>query len=272
MCRAFLLLLLVMLLLRGNCVGIENDISVKGSLTVSNLKISSKENMDNGIVFMNKEGDYKIGINSQGTFLISKKNKPIISIDEHENLNFLNQDLSVKSLNIDGILKIRNVNQFQMIVHENFSSNSNTKGWLGDNFDNFTSVCGGINLLGGYGKLSKGKIQKTFENIPSHTQIRIKANFHFIDDWNYHTAYLKVGRDHQEELFYVWTDTHAQISQENSINICGNTTGESKFTSLIDVVIPHNSSALLVQFGTSIQIDDPKSISWGISNFQLFIM
>ncbi|GAB66936.1 hypothetical protein PCYB_102860 [Plasmodium cynomolgi strain B] len=268
-----LLRIAVLLPLLSVRVRSENDISVKGSLTVANLKISSKGNKENGILFQSKEVEYKMGMNPLGHFIISRKNKPIISIDEHDNMNLLNQDLVVKTLTIDGIFKVRHVNQFQMIVHEMFSSSTSTKGWLGDNFDNFTSVCGGINMLGGYGKLSKGRVHKIFENIPSHTQIRIKANFHFIDEWNSHTAYLKVGRDDQEDLFYVWTDSHSSKGGlENAVNICGNTIGESKFSSVIDVVIPHNSSKLIVEFGTTIQVDDPKTVSWGISNFQLFIV
>ncbi|ANQ08796.1 Uncharacterized protein PCOAH_00030340 [Plasmodium coatneyi] len=267
-----LLRIAVLLPLLGAQVRSENDISVKGSLTVANLKISSKGNKENGILFQSKEVEYKMGLNPLGQFIISRKNKPIISIDEHDNMNLLNQDLVVKALTIDGTFKVRHVNQFQMIVHETFSSSESTNGWSGDNFNNFTSICGGVNLLGGYGKLSKGRIRKTFVNIPSHTQIRIKANFHFIDEWNFHTAYLKVGRDDQEDLFYVWTDSHSQVGLENAVNICGSATGESKFSSVIDVVIPHNSSKLIVEFGTTIQVDDPKSVSWGVSNFQLFIV
>ncbi|KAI4837845.1 hypothetical protein MKS88_003263 [Plasmodium brasilianum] len=267
-----LLFFSVVALLLNKGVQTENDISVKGSLTVANLQISSKDNRENGITFWSEGTEYKLGLNAQNEFMISKKNKPLISIDEHDNLNFLNPDLSVKVLNIEGNLKIRSISQFQLVVHENFANSSNTKGWSGENFDNFTSICGGIHLLGGYGKLSKGRIYKTFENIPSHTQIRIKCNFHFIDNWNNQTAYLKIGRDEKEDLFYVWTDTHSQVNKENSINICGNSTGESKFFSLIDVIIPHNSSKLIVEFGTNIQKDDPNDISWGISNFQLFIV
>ncbi|CDU18830.1 hypothetical protein YYC_05204 [Plasmodium yoelii 17X] len=249
----------------------ENDISVNGVLNVSNLKISSKDNRDNGIIFKNQETEYKLGLTPQNEFIISKKNKPMITIDEHDNINFLNPDLSVKALNIDGILKIKNVPQFNMIIHENFSNNSNTKGWIGEHFDNFTSKCGGINLLGGYGKLSKGSISKTFENIPSHIQIQIKSNFHFIDNWNNQTAYLKIGTD-KNNLFYVWTDTHSNLNKNNSINICGNPTPETKYFSIIDIIIPHNSSTLFVEFGTNIQEDNPNDISWGISNFQLFII
>ncbi|CRG97908.1 conserved Plasmodium protein, unknown function [Plasmodium gallinaceum] len=250
----------------------ENDISVKGSLTVSNLKISSKDKRESGILFMNDEMEYKLGLNTKNELIISKKNKPLINIDEHDNLNFFNPDLTVKSLNVHGVFKILNINQFQMIVHEDFSNSSNTKGWIGENFDSFTSICGGINLLGGYGKLSKGKIYKIFENIPTHTQVRIKSNFHFIDNWNNQTAYMKIGRDEKEEFFFVWTDSHSQLNKENSINICGNSTGESKFFSLIDIIVPHNSKKLIVEFGTNIQNHEPNNISWGISNFQIYII
>ncbi|SOV74372.1 conserved Plasmodium protein, unknown function [Plasmodium sp. gorilla clade G3] len=265
----FIYIVLLSFFKNGCC---DNELSVKGSLTVANLKISSKNNQENGILFVNEESEYKIGLNERSELIISKKNKPVVTIDEHENLNFFNMDLSVKILNIQGILKIMNVNQFQMFVHEDFSNSSNTKGWTGDQFFNYTSSCGGINLLGGYGKLSKGEIYKTFENIPSHSQIRIKCNFHFIDNWDNQTAYMKIATDEKEEKYYVWTDTHSQINKQNSINICGNTTGESKFFSIIDIIIPHNSNKLIIYFGTNIQKDEPNLISWGISNFQIYII
>ncbi|SBS84526.1 conserved Plasmodium protein, unknown function [Plasmodium ovale] len=267
-----LLQLLSVLILLGGKVQSDNDISVRGNLTVSNLKIASKDNRENGIIFANEKSEYKLGFTPQNEFVISKKNKPMISIDEYENIHFFNSDLSVKVLNIDGIFKVRNVNQFHMIVHENYENNNNTKGWVGDNLDNSTSICGGVYLLGGYGKLSKGIISKTFENIPSHTQIRIKSNFHFIDEWNNQTAFLKIKRDEKEDFFYVWTDTHSHVNKENAINICGNPTGESKFVSLIDVIIPHTSNKLIVEFGTTIQSDTPNDLSWGISSFQLFVV
>lgn len=251
----------------------ENETSVKGSLTVANLKISSKDNKENGILFANSEIEYKLGLNEKNELVISKKNKPLVNIDEHDNFNIFVPDLSIKSFNLEGVFKIMNISQFQMIVHESFSNSSNTIGWVGENFDNFISSCGGINLLGGYGKLSKGKISKVFVNIPNHTEIRVKANFHFIDKWNNEMAYMKIGKDEKEKDFdFVWTDTHVQTDLDNAINICGNTTGESKFFSLIDVIVPHNSEKLVIEFGTNIIEHDPNNISWGISNLQIYII
>lgn len=250
----------------------ENETSVKGSLTVANLKISSKDNKENGLLFSNNEVEYKLGMNPKNELILSKRGKPLISIDDHDNLNFLISDLAVKSLNLEGIFKIMEVSQFHMIVHESFKDSASTQGWSGTNFDNFISTCGGINLLGGYGKLSKGFISKQFDTLPTHSEIRVKANFHFIDKWDNQTAYMKIGRSNKEESYIVWTDSHIQIDTENTINICGNSTGESKFISLIDIIFPHNSEKLYIEFGTNILEHDPNNISWGISNFQLYII
>lgn len=266
-----LIVLTVLLFIKN--VSNENETVVKGSLTVANLKIAAKDNKENGILFSNNTTEYKMGINEKNEFVISKKNKPLINIDEHDNLNIFVPDLSIKSFNLEGVFKILNITQFQMIVHENFVNSSSAKGWIGENFDNFVSSCGGINLLGGYGKLSKGTIRKVFENIPNHTEIRVKANFHFIDKWNNEMAYMKLGKDEKEKDFdFVWTDTHVQNDLDNTINICGNETGESKFFSIIDVIIPHNSETLVIEFGTNILQHDPHNISWGISNLQIYII
>ncbi|VWU51121.1 conserved protein, unknown function [Hepatocystis sp. ex Piliocolobus tephrosceles] len=252
----------------------ENELEVKGNLTVANLKISSKNNAENGLIFVNKEIEYKLGINEQNELILSKKKKPIISIDSHDNLNFLNTDISVKVLNVENSIKIKNNEQFNMLLHESFTDSSTTIGWTGtNNFNNHISVCGGINLLGGYGYLSQGTILKVFDNLPSHTKIKIKTNFHFIDDWQGETAYLQIkNSEQQQNFFYVWTDTHSQLNKQNSINICGNSIPESKFYSLIDVIFPHTSNKLIVQFGTTNQVNDPNKLSWGISNFQLYII
>lgn len=56
----------------------KNDISVNGTLNVSNLKISSKDNRDNGIIFKNQETEYKLGLTTQNecNSCASAHNKP----------------------------------------------------------------------------------------------------------------------------------------------------------------------------------------------------
>lgn len=52
-------------------------------------------------------------------------------------------------------------------------------------------------MLGGYGVLSNGEIQKVFSGIPVHKQIRITANYHFIDAWSGETGFMRLnnGKD-----------------------------------------------------------------------------
>jgi hypothetical protein len=46
--------------------------------------------------------------------------------------------------------------------------------------------------LGGYGLTAGGEISKTFRQLPAHAEIRLKANFHFIDAWSGETAFAKL--------------------------------------------------------------------------------
>ena len=48
-------------------------------------------------------------------------------------------------------------------------------------------------MLGGYGKFAGGEVTKVFTNIPTHTKIRILANYHFIDAWSGESDFMRVN-------------------------------------------------------------------------------
>merc|ERR1712048_668384 len=115
------------------------------------------------------------------------------------------------------------------------------------------STCGGspIPILGGYAKFSGGEVARNYRQLPDHTEIRIKANFHFIDSWTGEWGYAKL--DHQT----VWSDIHdAQSVNTNALNICGGPTHEGKFAVPIDVTIAHTSSSIGVLFGSTLKAGD----------------
>jgi hypothetical protein len=63
--------------------------------------------------------------------------------------------------------------------------------------DNSITTCGGIHMLGGYGKFSGGEVRKTFEGIPTHNRVKVVANFHFIDAWSGESGFMRanLGRE-----------------------------------------------------------------------------
>jgi len=129
------------------------------------------------------------------------------------------------------------------------------------------STCGGspIPILGGYGKFAGGSSAKNFRQLPEHSEIRVKANFHFIDAWTGEWGFAKL--DHQT----VWTDVYdAQSTNSNALNICGGPTHEGKFAVPIDVAIPHSSSSLSLSFGSTLTKPATEA-SWGVSGLQIYI-
>ena len=48
-------------------------------------------------------------------------------------------------------------------------------------------------------------LSKIFDSLPPHTEVRVKARFHFIDKWNGENAYLKVDGG------YAWLASHKTL-------------------------------------------------------------
>jgi hypothetical protein len=88
-------------------------------------------------------------------------------------------------------------------------------------------------MLGGYGKFAGGEVLKTISDIPMHKQLKIVANFHFIDAWSGESGFMRasVGRDGGME--YLWTEKYDYSKARNGINVCGSKYAEGKLTSSI---------------------------------------
>lgn len=121
-------------------------------------------------------------------------------------------------------------------------------------------------MLGGYCNFAAEEVSKTFTKIPAHKNVKIKATFHYIDAWMGESAYLKASVG--DELHTVWSETYD--SSGGSIDVCGGKHSEARFASPIEVNIPHEGDKLTVTFGTTVDMD-PCDLSWGVSNFQLYI-
>jgi len=120
-------------------------------------------------------------------------------------------------------------------------------------------------MLGGYGKFAGGEVHKTFHKLTApHKELRLKANFHFIDSWEGETGYAKLNNQ------FVWADTYDHTTAKTGINICGAVAAEGKFATPIDVVIPHNTSILTVTFGATLD-QSPYDESWGVDDVMIML-
>ena len=127
-------------------------------------------------------------------------------------------------------------------------------------------------MLGGYCKFGQGEATKSFGPLPVHSQLRIKATYHFIDQWIGESAYMKVdaGRDGSPAI--VWSERHSQGGQKTGLNLCGQAgTPEGKFAVPIEVVVPHTLPTAQVTFGSTMDSQDPCDESWGVSGVEIYV-
>ena len=208
----------------------------------------------------------ELKLDSNGDFTIQNAQSEVLAFNQsHNQIDIMADVLKTKNIQFDGELLYNNIPQWRLVINENFWSPPT--GWS----LNEISTCGGVYLLGGYAILSRGSLQKEFKNLPSHTILRMTADFHYIDSWTGETAYaqLNIGPNKQNE--YVWTDRYDSTMAVNSINVCGARCGEGKFTTPIDITTLHTDDSILVTFGSSAD-QDPADQSWGISNLSIYVL
>ncbi len=138
-------------------------------------------------------------------------------------------------------------------------------------------------ILGGCGRFAGGEVSKVYSDLPEHTsvsqihidithinsqflflQVRLRANFHFIDKWGGETAFAKLQDN------YVWTDSFDQVSSKSGIDLCCSPAPESKYSVPIDVMLPHTASSVKVTFGSTLS-GSPMEQSWGVSDVQILV-
>lgn len=188
----------------------------------------------------------------------------ILNINPENELNiYSNKIITEKNFEYNSKIKINGIYQWNLFNEEDFTNSNN--GWS----NNSVSTCGGVNMLGGYCNFGEGETFKIFENLPEHNYIKIEANFHFIDNWDGETGYLKI-EDNDGEPKYVWTESYTAFSGNNGVNICGGRMPEGKFSNPINVIFPHNKNSLKVIFGSTIMHDSCDE-SFGISGLKIYI-
>ena len=180
-------------------------------------------------------------------------------------------ELNTKSLEIFMESKGSNIiyeetNQFYLYEFEDFQNV--LKDWSYDS----TSICGKSDnlFLGGPCKLANNTVEKTYKDLPEHSQVRITANFHFFDDWNGEDAYMMIND------FPVWSDSYSWcpgsmqwMCLEKAINVCGNERAD-RLSVPIDITIDHSDSSFKLGF-LSIIAKQPCEASWGVDDIGIYL-
>merc|ERR1719506_1871649 len=116
-----------------------------------------------------------------------------------------------------------------------------------------------------------GKVSRTFNDLPGHTELRIKAKYWAIDSWDGEWGYMYV--DGVEQWKGKRSGAHSCTPDFNSYsgsfpNPWGGDKSGHKCFHLIDVTIAHTASYFKLEFKTSINQGESDE-AWGFSNVQL---
>jgi len=174
----------------------------------------------------------------------------------------------VEALDLNAVngISVRGVKQWQLVYSDDFSGGE--AGWSRPE----TTQCGGVYMLGGYCKFSRGEVNKTFTGLPPHKQLKVVATYHFIDRWIGETGFMKLNVGMGDCGVAVWSQQHTQAEAKNGISLCGNAAvPEGKFAAPVDVTVPHKKDSVQVTFGSTMADTDACDESWGISGVEIYV-
>jgi len=252
---------LLALLFLGSLAGFVQGSQPAGSLNVSSLTINAGEEEESRIVLGNTADAFGIALKSNGDFEIRSGDTPSIAVTAEGDIKVYGKLKSTGAVAIEEKLNFMGVDQWLLTASEDLEA-GDADTWS----NNTVTTCGnpGKKLLGGYGAFAGGETSKTYFELPTHYQIRVKANYHFIDAWGGETAYAKL--DHR----ILWTDNLDQQASKVGIQLCGASIPESKFAVPIDVVIPHEAETLTLAFGSTLSRPATEQ-SWAVSDIQVYV-
>jgi len=160
--------------------------------------------------------------------------------------------------------------QWLGVFNDEFGNSS--QGWLQESgVDLQTSTCGGVTMIGGSCQTSHHVISKSYQ-LPKHAQVQITARFHFLDNWDDDTAYLRIV-DKIGNLRTLWAEQYTWCPQFFTMmcargnSLCGKEEYPDKLSRLISVSLDHTDPVLNLQFGTNIPTAVPPcEVSYGVSS------
>ena len=233
----------------------------------SSFILSSQTNKPASINFKIKNTAlfFSLGLLDGKIVLNNNKNKNI-EIDGEKSVLLKASVLSLNSLDVKGPVKFNNVNQWKLVMHDNFHKNETSLNW---NHDKVTK-CNHYNIMGGNCQTSSKELIKEITNLPPHTQVRIEANYHFFGSWDSHSGYLKVDNLNfkKDDAKYVWTNRCKNSKVGSVIKICP--VEECKIASPINITVNHSDKSITLIFGSTLERSSCEQ-SYGISDVKIYI-
>merc|ERR1712072_915111 len=233
---------------KGN-VTIYGDMNVQGSLRTtsiqsSNLTVDGSLNVNADLKASKLKVD-NLHADSIETMRLSSPSGAIM----------VDADLTISSISTDTVaasfLEVGGAKQWALVFHEDFQEK--VSGWTPVK----VSSCGGEDkFLGGHCNFAADTASKVFKNLPAHTQVRMTASFHFLDQWD--------GKN-------VWADS-SKSHRGEGVNVCGAAHPDRKFAAPIDVTMQHTGDNVEVKFGTTMDSStDSCQQSWGVDDVTIYV-
>ena len=255
--------------------------SADAALNVSSLSIDGGAGSESLLSL----GNFVLSSTPAGDFEVrAPDGRTALSVDTAGAVSVHGQLHARGSLRVDGKLNYLGLSQWFLARAESFEASCSA-------WSNCTRTsCGAIRMLGGYGAFAGGEVppspaqfrrnsaqfsdaahhhrsqvSKLFVRLDTpHTELRLKATFHYIDRWEGASAYARVDSQ------FVWAESYTLPPAAEGVNLCGGDAPENRFAVAIDAVVPHNSTVANILFGAT--LDAPAThASWGVSDLQLFL-
>ena len=241
--------------------GLEHEHGRGAALSVRSLSVLG-DGAESRIVLGDGSGSYMLAADAAGALTVRSGARTVVSVDANGTMGVDNLHARGR-LRVDGQLEYHGVSQWFLARVDDFETSCTA--W--SNCTRTTCAAagdGGAKMLGGYGAFAGGEVSKLYVRLDSpHTQLRLKATFHFIDRraarpacrasrpsassrlprarerewsgrrrWEGESAYAKL--DNQ----FVWSEAHSVGPKAPGVNLCGGEVPETKFAVPIDVVRP----------------------------------
>jgi len=170
---------------------------------------------------------------------------------------------STKPLKASSLI-VTGYDQWQLVHHDDYEDEKSLRGWSLVEVSSCEPVSRN-KFLGGHCLTSDKEMSKTYD-LPEHSLVRIKANYHMLDNWEGENGYMKV-----DDKNTVWQKKGIAQKSSKIMNQCGNTDhADPLMNRQIDKIIEHTGNTILVAFGSTLK-KDPCQASYGVDDVQIFV-
>lgn len=195
---------------------------------------------------------------SKGTLIIDGDLAIVNSAPQVRAVSFIAEDVIIGG-----------VRQWKLVRHEDFEGENAAEGWSLLE----TSSCSPKSrdhFLGGHCRIGDGEVSKRFHSLPPHSQLRVTARMHMIDNWQGETAFLKLDEH------VVWAEHSLKTEPHVGLHVCGSDRFPEKRMSIpIDVSMRHEAAFIEVAFGSRAfphnAPEDPCDRSFGVDDVMLYV-